>query len=159
MRIAVMSDSHNGYYQILSLLDQNRTCDLYLHLGDGEREFLEAQKSFPDHRYLWVKGNCDFASLTGKIEVIPTEFGRILACHGDQYQVKTTLDLLEDAARGYGAQVALFGHTHEKYYEYRNGIHLFNPGSLGRRNREGEYTYGIVELSKAGIVCFHRNLR
>ena len=64
------------------------------------------------------------------------------------YEVKYGLSNLVAAAEERGAQIALFGHTHQAMTEYRGGLYLMNPGSLSGPSG----TYGIIDLTPAGIV-------
>ena len=52
------------------------------------------------------------------------------------------------AARGNGAQIALYGHTHEPMTDYQDGLYVMNPGALGGARG----SYGIIDLTPAGIV-------
>ena len=70
--------------------------------------------------------------------------------HGDAgsvYGVKTDPLRVVYAARERGADILLYGHTHRPLTDYEDGLHILNPGSL----RAGG-TYGVVDLSDAGVV-------
>lgn len=56
------------------------------------------------------------------------------------------------------AKVVLFGHTHEAYYEYRDGIHILNPGSLGHPRGSLYPTYAVIDIQGKNIVCNHIRL-
>ena len=148
MRIIVMSDSHRNFRNVQRVMEKHPDADLYIHLGDGEREFEDVQNLYPDRRYLWVAGNCDFGSLLPWEEELSVEGKKIFFTHGYTYQVKMTLYNLECAARDRKADIALYGHTHQAEIEYRDGLYLMNPGSL-----HGSYgTYGIIDITPAGLV-------
>ena len=68
--------------------------------------------------------------------------------HGHIHRVKYGLYELVCAARERKADLVLFGHTHKPLQEYEDGLYLLNPGSL----HGAEGTYGIVDLTPAGIV-------
>ena len=57
----------------------------------------------------------------------------------------------EAEAEKRGAQLVLFGHTHQPYTAYHGGIYYLNPGSLGHP-RAGAPSYGVVDITAAGIV-------
>ena len=61
-------------------------------------------------------------------------------------------------ARELEAQVVLFGHTHEAFYEYRDGIHFLNPGSLGSPRGPLYPTYGVIDIQGKSLVCAHLKL-
>lgn len=67
-------------------------------------------------------------------------------------KVKFGLYNLEYEARRENCQIALFGHTHEPYTNYSDGIYLFNPGSI----KDG--FYGVIDITDNGIICFNKNL-
>ena len=115
-------------------------------LGDGLRQAEEAADRYPDRDFYLVPGNCDFGC--GGIPVRQETFGgkRFYFTHGHFHDVKYTLYRLEMAAREAGADIALFGHTHNPCEEYVDGLYLFNPGSL----RYGR-TYGFVDIEGGGI--------
>ena len=61
-------------------------------------------------------------------------------------------------AKKKGASVVLFGHTHEAFYEYRDGIHFLNPGSLGSPRGPLYPTYGVIDIQGKSLVCAHLKL-
>ena len=65
MKIIVMSDSHNNYFALNKIV-QDFYADLYIHLGDGERELNRIYTQYPDKKFIHIAGNCDFASLSEK---------------------------------------------------------------------------------------------
>ncbi|MBR6518217.1 MAG: metallophosphoesterase family protein, partial [Oscillospiraceae bacterium] len=70
-------------------------------------------------------------------------------CHGDGYYVKMGLLPLRKRCLAMGADIALYGHTHRQYYEYLEGLYLFNPGSV-KPEAEMAYipSYGILDTSE-----------
>jgi putative phosphoesterase len=51
------------------------------------------------------------------------------------------------------ADVVLFGHTHRRLIERRDGILLVNPGSITGRFPARAATYAILNLSEIGITA------
>lgn len=49
MKIIVMSDSHNNYFALNKIV-QDFYADLYIHLGDGERELNRIYTQYPDKK-------------------------------------------------------------------------------------------------------------
>ena len=130
----VVSDSHGDRDRLSNIMMalEYKKAEGVIHLGDGFRDMEPFEKAFPQ---VWqVAGNCDFCS-AGRQELIRLSGMPVLITHGHGYMVKSTLDLLCDEAVSLGARAALFGHTHEPFTEYRNGVLLLNPGSA----REGRY--------------------
>ena len=73
------------------------------------------------------------------------------------YNVKYGLADLVRAGQEMQANVVLFGHTHIPMVDYREGMHLMNPGSLGMP-RGSNGTYGVLDVTEQGIVCFINEL-
>ena len=76
---------------------------------------------------------------------------KILFTHGHMLGVDRSDERLLDFARASRAQVALYGHTHIARIRYENGVYLMNPGSVSKP-REGGPSYGILDITPAGIV-------
>lgn len=136
-RAVILSDSHGDETGLRWMLEQLwKTCgpvDLYLHLGDGARDFQRLENFLlardPHCVPMGVAGNCDF----GAQDVPETRLARLgtaglMMTHGHRYQVKQSLAWVEAAARERGCEAALFGHTHRPLCEQR-GVLLLNPGS------------------------------
>ncbi len=153
MRIIVMSDSHGAFYSVKQIFEDNPGADLFIHLGDGARDFEEAGWLFPQTSRKAVRGNCDYAydlelPLDGLLEL---DGKRIYYTHGHQYQVKHGLEQMERAGRERNADVVLYGHTHTALAEYRDGLWLVNPGSV----TDSSYSpagYLALDITPAGIV-------
>ena len=94
--------------------------------------------------------------------VEPAPFGGLLIfyTHGHLFSVKTGLYDLADAARARGADIALYGHTHEPALTQIDGVWLFNPGALSyTRGGEGP-TYGVLTIDADKVPHFeHRHFR
>ena len=146
MRVLVVSDVHGDLWGLCEAIEQQPTAKAVVFLGDGLRQAEEAADRYPDRDFYLVPGNCDFGC--GGIPVRQETFGgkRFYFTHGHFHDVKYTLYRLEMAAREAGADIALFGHTHNPCEEYVDGLYLFNPGSL----RYGR-TYGFVDIEGGGI--------
>ena len=151
MRIIVMSDSHRNFRNVQLVVEKHPDADLYIHLGDGEREFEDVQNLYPNRRYLWVAGNCDFGSETKSSDLVKLSGKNVLITHGHTYYVKRSLSELKTAARICRASVVLYGHTHVAYTEYDGGLYIMNPGSLSIP-RQGGPTYGILDITSQGIM-------
>ncbi len=126
---------------------------MIIHLGDGQRDMDAVSASFPATRVVQIRGNGDFASFApySNLEII--EGKRIYCTHGHWERVKFGLYELKSAARARNAELVLFGHTHVQEYDYDDGLHIFNPGSIA----DGKY--GVVDIGQGGIVCLSMKLR
>ena len=157
LRIVVFSDSHNNFFVLKNIVIKQATADLFLHLGDGEREFQNLCEMFPEKFMRGVRGNCDWCS-TGKLSDLVSIAGkRVFFTHGHAYGVKSGLGDLARGAESQNADIVLYGHTHIAVCEYRDGVHYMNPGSV-TSPQLGSASYGVVDITGAGIVTNIVNL-
>lgn len=152
LRVVVVSDTHGRIARLETAMRQQPRAALYIHLGDGEWDLAEIRGMYPGRRFLAVAGNCDFGS--GLPDRGETELGgkRIFFTHGHAFYVKSGLSRVVDEAVTRGADILLFGHTHVPLTEYRDGLYILNPGSLGSP-RDGVPTYGVVDITPAGVAA------
>lgn len=151
-RIIVISDTHGSFhalYEIVTKHQQEAAC--FIHLGDGEWEVEDVKSAFPQLTFYTVRGNCDFSSQDPYMNEIQVGGKRILFTHGHLMMVKYGLEKLTAAARNTGADIALYGHTHCGYTGYEDGLYIMNPGSPVQP-RNSRASYGIIDITKAGIV-------
>ncbi len=154
MRIIVISDTHRNYRVLRKIVEKHaHDATLFLFAGDGERELDDVKMEFTAQAFYSVRGNCDFASMEPLSRIVMAGDVRILLTHGDRYGVKSGTGTLLSAARENNAQIAVFGHTHVAHCAYEQGIYLLNPGSPSSP-RAGRASYGIIDITKTGIVPF-----
>ena len=162
MKLMIASDIHGSAYFCERLLEafDRETADRMLLLGDilyhGPRNDLPrgyapkqvlAMLNAVKTCLFCVRGNCDFAVSqwedAPEEQLLHFEGHTLLLTHGARYGVKSGTGLLETAAAQKGADVVLFGHTHEPYLHsiaagervgertLSRPMTLFNPGSIG----------------------------
>ena len=151
MRIIVMSDSHgrtNSIRNVLSMHPEARAC---IFLGDGERDFDSASAEFDGIDFYAVAGNCDLAGQNPPSLLIELGGKRIFASHGHNQYVKYGIERLVTAATACGADIALFGHTHQSMTQYIDGLYLMNPGSIGGVH-VSKKTYGLIDIERGGVL-------
>jgi len=148
MRILVLSDSHGDDSALRRAVLAQPKAEVVIHLGDGEAEFQRARTSFPEKMFLQVRGNCDWGSSLPVTGVFETDGVRVFYTHGHAYGVKSGLYNAVCAAREQGAQVLLYGHTHNAFTDYDDGLHILNPGSLSGWRA----SYGTLDITPQGIV-------
>lgn len=137
LKIAVFSDSHGHTAKMVDAV-YNEKPDVIIHLGDVLRD-TEALSFFEIPIYR-VCGNNDFCTVSR--ELFLTFSGkRLFFCHGHGYNVKSSPEALVSLAKGKGADILLFGHTHAPLCENRGDIFVLNPGSVGYKG-----SYGIIEI-------------
>ena len=165
----VLSDTHGRADRVREVACRTRGVDRILFLGDGLRD-LSVLAPEDEAGLLAVKGNCDgfsiFADGLPEERFFPTHTYHILMMHGHTHGVKSGWERAAAYAASRGADVLLFGHTHEPLSLYlpegttvgdvvlSRPLHVFNPGSLGLPRGDAP-SFGRIDLCAQGIVCSH----
>ena len=158
MRFIVTSDTHRDFYSLRRLVEKHReTTDVFIHLGDGAEELQQVITLYPECKWLSVRGNSDFGISATLAGCYSSGIAKIFYTHGHMYNVKFGLEDLLAAAAEIEANVVLFGHTHIPLTEYRNGVYIMNPGSLGLP-LGSKGTYGVLDVTEKEIVCYINEL-
>lgn len=154
-KIIVFSDTHGSVDIARRALLAHENADYVFHLGDGIADMRHI-KECREEKLVCVRGNNDLAADEGvPFELILDIDGyRFLLSHGHKHRVKYSLFLYEKYARELKCDIALFGHTHVRHCEYKDGLYLFNPGSASRNEYSGR-GYGIIETTKSGLYVSH----
>lgn len=159
MNILVFSDSHGRYEKIRYALEkQIKKPDAVIFLGDGLADWEKIE--LEGIRFYSVSGNCDrtlFFECSEPDERTVTVGGlKIMMVHGHKYSVKSGLGQLVFSAIEKGADIVLFGHTHEKLeLVFKSGeecfgrildknLYIMNPGSIG----DYRSSWGNIEIDK-----------
>lgn len=158
MRIVVISDTHRDFNAMKKIFDRNLDAELFIFLGDGERELDDIKCLYPDKKVLNVRGNCDFASFAPGMGMITVDQCNIIYVHGHSHGVKAGTGGILRLAKENDANIALFGHTHQRFYSYIDGIHVLNPGSASMPRDGKKPSYAYIDITKAGVVCNHVNV-
>lgn len=151
MRVGVFSDSHGDHVALDELLDRMGALDAVCFLGDVARdaEYLQERlAAMPNQPPLYaVRGNNDYFQSCALPWELLIELGgvRIYMTHGHRL---VSLMGLAYKAQECGAQVALFGHTHEALCETAQGVLLLNPGSAGNSCRGGRARASVLEIDR-----------
>ena len=150
VKILIFSDSHGKSENIIKAASLHPDAEYIVHLGDGAHDVTHFEKAV----YIAVRGNCDMFSpypfeLIEKFDTVP-----VLISHGNRYFVKEGTSAYEAYAREKGVKVALFGHTHRKFLLYRDGLYLFNPGSISKYD-DGGCSYGIMNVKNGSVLLSH----
>ncbi len=164
MKVAVISDTHGSLKWLERALELSTDAELILHCGDvlyhGPRNPLpdnynpaavvELLNSLPPGKILFVRGNCDADidvqllkhDLSLRFRTVRIEHLRVGMVHGDQFRGK-------EAPLNFGKElhleVVLFGHTHRKRMEEKNGILILNPGSVALP-KDGTHSLAFLEV-------------
>lgn len=154
--ILVMSDTHGHKANIRKALEKFPETDCIVHLGDYARD-AEYIKTLTDKKVYSLRGNCDLGSAARKEILIRTGGVKILALHGHDQGVKSSLLSLGLYGAEKGADLVLFGHTHMPIEEPFQNLILYNPGSLGEP-RGRKPSVGLVEIDNGGIRITHHTI-
>ncbi|MCL2539517.1 MAG: metallophosphoesterase [Oscillospiraceae bacterium] len=157
LRIVVLSDTHGRVRNFEKVVKKQPSASFFIHLGDGGAEVEIMRADHPRTAFVTVKGNCDFSSDEPYEKLMVMNEKRIFFTHGHQYSVKSGLSAFLSAAKARDADIALFGHTHQPYSEYADGVYIMNPGSA-ERPRRGRPSYGVIDVTDAGVFLFHVEL-
>ncbi len=157
MKIIVLSDTHGNYKALSSLVFQHEDADIFIHLGDGERELYQLFNYYPwtEQKFHCLKGNCDYGQDVRifRTLVLDLPYGhKIFAAHGDYFQVKFSTARIAHEARQNQADIVLYGHTHVSDCRYEDGLYIINPGSLSIPRDGKQPSYVLLDVSEKGVL-------
>ncbi len=171
--LLILSDSHGRADRVREAVSRCRGVERILFLGDGLRD-LAVLDAADESKVLAVRGNCDgfsfFADDLPEERFLPQGAYHILMMHGHTHGVKSGWGRAVAYAAARGADVLLFGHTHEAISVYLpegttvgetvlvRPMHVFNPGSIGAPRGDAP-SFGRIDLRTDGIVCSHGILK
>ncbi len=132
MKIMIISDDHGHDVFDVAYKEAERKyshIDAVIHAGDTQKNDLSEYKSICNCEVYGVRGNNDFNMLPWDITV---ELGgkTFFITHGHRYGVYMDYQRLFYAGAERGADIIVFGHTHQAFHQKCNGIDIINPGSL-----------------------------
>ncbi len=163
MNYLVFSDSHGAWKSIKAVIDRvTYKIDGVIFLGDVYSDIEQIMEAYPLLSVYAVAGNCDFGakylSPIFQDRIIDIDGIRVLILHGHMQSVKFGLIELTAYAKRKGADIVMYGHTHERYNgTVQNGekiLHIFNPGSV-LNPRDGEPSFGVLTVQKGHILLSH----
>lgn len=159
MKILVLSDSHSMLEFMRTSIEKVKP-DMMIHLGDFYQDALQMQQEYPNIPLIHVPGNCDrYRCAPDAAETLVREICgvRFFLTHGHLHRVKwSTFQLIGDAKKA-GADIVLYGHTHQaECYQDKSGMWVMNPGTCGYYGA----TAGIIDIQNEKIVrCWVINQR
>ena len=154
MEILVLSDSHGKVDHMVRAVEQFHPRQV-LHLGDCVRDAQALERQFPQLPVTMVPGNCDWGQTGEPERLLEIEGVRILMLHGHTRHVKSSPMAAVYAAREYGADVLLFGHTHVPLVDYDGALWVMNPGAAGDYTRP---TCGLLTIREGAVICSVQNI-
>ena len=159
MKILVISDSHGDVYAVNEALKRcAHHIDMCVFLGDGTRDADYVFSLYPKLPRVIVHGNCDMFFDDSSQFPAEAQFEadgvKFLAVHGHLHSVKSGLGKAAEYAAKNGADVLLYGHTHEQddrsIETGRGAVRVINPGSIGRGKVR---SFALVETVGGKVVC------
>ncbi len=151
MKLLILSDSHGDVGTMIEIVERERPNEIF-HLGDRVRDAEELSFAYPEIPVIMVPGNCD--GWTGMSErlLLERDGVRILLAHGHRWYVKSGAGGALADARACGADVLLYGHTHQAVCNREeDGLWRMNPGTVGGVGTGA--TYGVIELHHGKATC------
>ena len=145
IRLALVSDSHGRGDTLKAAAGRMEGCEGLCHLGDlvpdGQR--MSQMLGLPLYG---VRGNCDGWENAPEEMVLNVAGHKLLLCHGHRYGVKESLTRLYLRGQEAGADIVLYGHTHQPRVDRNGPMMLINPGALmnGR--------WAVLEFREMGPV-------
>lgn len=131
MKIGVISDTHARTIEgiPLSILKALETVDLIVHAGDfTQKAVLDGLQAIGQVKAVY--GNMDSQELKRILperDMFETGGKRIGIIHGSG----TPWGIAERIRKQFsGVDIIVFGHSHEPYNNYIQGVLLFNPGQV-----------------------------
>ncbi len=178
-RILVFSDSHGNGIYMNKAMALNPDADLTVHLGDGVSDLTLPLPEDTQKPMVLLEGNGEyfgairtdrrFRNMTKKTELIEFEGKRIFMTHGHLYDVKWGLGRITSRAYSEGADIILFGHTHDPLCRHLPAgteldfvgatdrpLLLFNPGSIGMGL---EHTFGLLTFKDGEVLASHGKVK
>ena len=144
MKVLIVSDTHRSnanYFKVLELVKP----DMVIHCGDIEGSEVAISQAAQCPVYM-VSGNNDFfTELPPEVELSIGKY-KCLITHGHRYHVSMGPELIMDEARARGFDVVIYGHTHKYSLVEKDGQIWFNPGCCGKRKKDQEVSFAILEI-------------
>jgi len=152
MKILIVSDSH-GKWQVLQQIVERECPQVVFHLGDYLGDAQKLSLACPDVEIVAVPGNCDGWFINQETDdILSYEGVRFFLTHGHGYQVKSGAGAVIMAGRAAGADVILYGHTHQAVLEQLgDGSWLVNPGTAGGVYQPASYAVAWVDAGTVRI--------
>ena len=167
--LLILSDSHGHIRNLRDILArQVHRPEAVLFLGDGLRDLGCLGLAEKGIDLIAVQGNCDGYEATDE----PTErmlfVGNVKICmmHGHTRHVKSGWTVAAAHAAREGADLLLFGHTHDAMEEYlpagtmlggvplEKPLTVFNPGTVGGGWGK-DASFGTLTIQGDSFLCGH----
>ena len=149
MRVAVFSDTH--LYRLTAEFEafiEEHVCNMDAILHAGDYVSAEVVDFLGRWTFYGVHGNMDCAEIRQRLprrQILALGDHRIGLIHG----WGSAGALEERIAFGFeGVDVIVYGHSHRAANHVKDGVLMFNPGSMQGSFRGGSPSFGILELGE-----------
>jgi putative phosphoesterase len=131
MKLAILSDTHGNYPLAVKVLESLGQLDYIIHLGDttDDAEMIELALG---RELIKLSGNCDTSKKYPELIITTIAGKKVLLSHGDQFMVKSGLNLIQQRVKQEKADVVLYGHTHRPAILSIEDVLFINPGTMNR---------------------------
>jgi len=153
-KILIVSDTHGRNDLMTQIIKKEKPIDMLIHCGDLESSpsMLDCLVDCPVHA---VSGNNDFSADLSRMKVFRIGDSKAVLVHGHKYNLHSGLLSLRYLARGNGADIVMFGHTHHPVITTEDGVTFINPGSLTYPRQEGRApSYIIMSVDDKGDATY-----
>ena len=156
-RILIISDTHRYNDNYLHVVKECGPFDMVIHCGDVEgSEYTICQAAGCPVEM--VMGNNDFFSDLPREKEFYLGKYKVWLTHGHNYYVYMDNATIKKEARGRGADIVMYGHTHRPVVDIDGDVIALNPGSMTYLRQEGRKpSFIIMELDKNGEAHFTIN--
>ena len=136
MLIGIISDTHGLLRQ--EVKDELKKVDMIIHAGDIDRESLLDELKEISSSLTVVRGNADKEWAEDLPESAWVEIlgNKIFVIHNKG-------KISEDVG---DADIIIYGHTHKYSLVEKDGQFWFNPGCCGKRKKDQEVSFAILEI-------------
>ena len=148
--VGLMSDTHGSGYAMNRGLIALHEAHVVLHAGDYAAD-LRLAKEKPSVPFFAVRGNSESGLSDGPSEImLCIGEKRLFLTHSHQYHSKLSLWRLQERAAKVGADIVVYGHTHQPNVMWEDGRLFLNPGSAGFPNQGVEPSVMLLEITPNG---------
>lgn len=154
MKVLIVSDTHKSHGNLRKAIEDSAPIDMLIHLGDveGGEGDIRALAGCPVHI---LGGNNDFFSELPREEEFFIDGLHLFITHGHNYFVAVGEEELIREARGRGADIVMYGHTHKPSYTEEEDLIIVNPGSIAYPRQSGRKgSYMLMETDDNGKAEF-----
>ncbi|ABX40757.1 metallophosphoesterase family protein [Lachnoclostridium phytofermentans] len=158
MNILIVSDSHGRYTNLERAIKKVSPIDMLIHLGDyeGDASYI---KEIADCPVEMVSGNNDYFTDIPREKFLEIGKYYVMLTHGHRYGVNYGTEQLKEAAVLNGADIVMFGHTHQPLIDLKDdSLAVINPGSITQPRQAGRIpTFILMEIDSKGEAHYTLN--